>query len=97
MGMAYLLLKHDHVYKKLSDEIHSAFKNVDDITLNSVAQLPYLNACINETFRFYSPACNGLPRIVPKGGGYILGEYIPANVRSRLQGPGGYSPFYIAR
>ncbi|KAL4812402.1 cytochrome P450 [Aspergillus spinulosporus] len=76
-GLAYLILKHENVHEKLTKEIRSTFKDVDEITLSSVAQLSYLNACINEALRVYSPACNGLPRMVPKGGGYILGEYIP--------------------
>lgn len=80
MGMAYLLLKHESVYEKVKEEIRSTFDKADEITLASVAQLSYLNACINETLRVYSPAGNGLPRMVPKGGGYILGEFVPENV-----------------
>lgn len=84
MGMAYLLLKHESVYEKLKEEIRSAFGDAEEITLGSVAQLSYLNACINETLRVYSPAGNGLPRMVPKGGGYILGEFVPAKVNMTI-------------
>lgn len=80
MGMAFLLLKHETAYEKLTTEIRSAFSNANEITLSSVGQLSYLNACINETLRVYSPAGNGLPRMVPKGGGYILGQFVPEKV-----------------
>ncbi len=41
-------------------------------------QLPYLDACINETFRVYSAVPGGLPRVVPEGGMSIAGNDIVA-------------------
>jgi F420-0:gamma-glutamyl ligase len=33
IGLAYLMVKHEPVYEKLRDEVHSTFENVDEITV----------------------------------------------------------------
>ncbi|KAL8937917.1 MAG: hypothetical protein Q9216_004179 [Gyalolechia sp. 2 TL-2023] len=47
------------------------------ITIQSVAQLDYLTACIREALRRFPPIPEGLPRIVPPEGEWILGQRIP--------------------
>jgi cytochrome P450 len=41
-------------------------------------KLPYLQACIKEAMRIFSPASMGLPRVVPKGGLTIGDRTFPA-------------------
>ena len=66
--------------KKLTAEIRGAFKNEDEIDFASVSNLPYLLACLDEALRMYPPVPTGLPRVVPKGGASIAGNYVPENV-----------------
>ncbi|WP_152722024.1 cytochrome P450, partial [Moraxella catarrhalis] len=44
------------------------------------AQLPYLNAVVNESLRIAPPVVIGVPRVVPAGGATICGRYVPAGV-----------------
>lgn len=80
-GLIYFLLTNQQCYKKLKAEIRSAFKSEQDINLQSTNELEYLSACLNEALRLYPPAPNALPRIIPKGGTNIAGQYVPENVR----------------
>ncbi|KAH6680968.1 cytochrome P450 [Halenospora varia] len=68
-----------HVLSLLKCEIRSSFKNAEDISLLTTSNLPYLNACINENFRMYSPVPGGLPRVVGKDGDVICGRFVPGN------------------
>jgi cytochrome P450 len=79
-GVTYLLLTNQDAYEKLKDEVRNAFQSQDEINLISVAQLPYLQACLEEGLRMYPPVANGLPRVCPPGGATILGNFIPENV-----------------
>jgi cytochrome P450 len=54
----------------------------EDINLLTVNNLKYLIAVFNEALRIYPPIPSGLPRIVPKGGEFVDGYYIPEKVRS---------------
>ena len=65
--------------QKLSEEIRSCFTGDNDITMQSVAKLPYLSAVIEESLRLYPPVAAGLRRIVPKGGAIIDGHFVPEN------------------
>lgn len=80
-GATYLLLKNPKVLARLTQEVRSAFKSEDEICISSAAQLTYLNACIEESFRSYPPVPIGLPRIVPEGGKTFSGQYVPEGVR----------------
>jgi cytochrome P450 len=81
--MHYYLLNNEEVYTKLRTEVRSAFKSVDEIDAKRVGALPYLTACIDETFRAYPPIPIAMPRVTPKGGCTIAGQFVPGNV-SRL-------------
>lgn len=37
-------------------------------------------ACIKEAFRRYPPVPGSMPRVVPKGGAYIAGHFVPEGV-----------------
>ena len=44
-GLTYLLLRNPEKMKELTSEIRSSFTSSDDITMESTANLKYLNAC----------------------------------------------------
>ncbi|KAJ5105249.1 Cytochrome P450 monooxygenase [Penicillium alfredii] len=79
-GCMYYLLRHREKYRRLVQEIRSAFEKDADIKLSSIAELPYLNAVLTETLRIYPPIPAMLPRLVPEGGAMINGQYVPGGV-----------------
>ncbi|KAJ6109331.1 cytochrome P450 monooxygenase [Penicillium sp. IBT 16267x] len=76
-GVTYLLLQNPEAHQILKDEVRSTFRSEEEINLISVNQLSYMLACLDEAMRMYPPIANGLPRVCPKGGSRVLGEYIP--------------------
>ncbi|KAI9931250.1 hypothetical protein MW887_010912 [Aspergillus wentii] len=70
-GCTYYLLKTPAAYRRLVDEIRSAFQEESDINLSSFANMPYLNAVLEESLRIYPPIPAMLPRLVPEGGAAI--------------------------
>lgn len=79
-GVTYLLLSNPDALKKVTEEVRTSFKSEDEITLTSVSRLTYMLACLNEALRSYPPVPFGMPRMVPKGGATVSGEFIPENV-----------------
>lgn len=79
-GCTYLLLKNPDHLAKLQQEIRSTFKEGSEVTIQSVTNLPYLNAVLNEALRIYPPNAAGFMRIVPGNGDYISGRWIPGGV-----------------
>ncbi|KAF9879627.1 hypothetical protein CkaCkLH20_03170 [Colletotrichum karsti] len=77
-GVAYYLMRTPRVYDLLVKEIRSTFARTADIDVDSLQQLPYLNAVLQEGLRVYNPAGAGMPRIVPPGGAEVCGEFVPA-------------------
>ncbi|KAK3349016.1 cytochrome P450 [Lasiosphaeria hispida] len=75
-GVTFLLLRNPTALKRLTEEVRSSFKSEDEIDFASVSALPYLLACLDEGLRMYPPVPTGLPRVVPKGGANICGNYI---------------------
>ncbi|OCL10730.1 cytochrome P450 [Glonium stellatum] len=70
-GFFYWLLRSPNHLKRLRDEIDNAQVKglLSPIVAYSEAQkLPFLQACIKETYRFHTAVGTGLPRVVPKGG-----------------------------
>lgn len=74
-GLTCHLLRNPSVLRTLESEIRSAFSSSADITGDSAARLPYLNAVIEEALRLFPPVAFGLPRISP--GAVVDGEFIP--------------------
>jgi cytochrome P450 len=76
-GLTFLLLKHPQCMKKVVTEIRDAFANIDDMTMEHLAALPYFAACIKEAFRLYPPVPLGIQRITPDDGSTICGQFVP--------------------
>lgn len=85
--MTFLLLTNRFALDKLTVEIRSAFKFEDEIDFLSVSALPYLLACLDEALRMYPPVPMGLPRVTPKGGATICGNYVPEGVSAPSWSP----------
>lgn len=86
-GATFLLLKegNEAVYRRLVDEIRSAFTSAGEITVERVNKMPYLVACLQEAMRYYPPVPTGFPRVVPKGGDMISGHWIPEGVSKSIR------------
>jgi cytochrome P450 len=76
-GLTFLLLRNPDCMKRLVDEIRGEFASAHDMTMEQLAALPYLAACIKEAFRLYPPVPVGLPRITPENGSTVVGQFIP--------------------
>lgn len=79
-GITYLLLQNPEVLTRLTEEVRSSFQSEKEITMDSVNNLSYMLACLNEALRSYPPIPIGLPRVVPKSGRQIMGQYVAADV-----------------
>lgn len=75
--MCYYLANYPHVYNQLKDEVRNTIKSPEDITLANLSKLDYLNRVIREGLRMFPPAADIFPRIIPKGGDSIMGDYLP--------------------
>lgn len=64
----------------LKREIHQAFSEENDINLDALRKLPYLNAVINEGLRLCPPVPWIIPRKVPEGGETVCGTWLPGGV-----------------
>ncbi|KAL9069682.1 MAG: hypothetical protein Q9161_005383 [Pseudevernia consocians] len=84
-ALFYYILKNPAVYAKLQHELTTRLPARDfsslacdvDFTL-AQKNLPYLHACIQETFRMHPASGFILERVVPAGGARICGDHFPA-------------------
>lgn len=76
-GLTYCLASHPDKLARLVKEIRSTFKSSDDLPMEALLRLQYLNVCIDETLRVYPPISAGVDRMVPRTGAPIAGEMIP--------------------
>ncbi|KAJ5164606.1 uncharacterized protein N7500_006436 [Penicillium coprophilum] len=68
-GVFYWLLKTPGVLQKLQAELDAVIPSTtDEISFQSVKDLPYLKSCLNEGMRIHSTSALGLPRVVPLDG-----------------------------
>ena len=74
------LYKHPKVLARLREELDANISAMELPTYDSVSQLPYLRACIEESLRVRPASSMGLPRVVPKGGRTIAGQFIEEDV-----------------
>lgn len=78
-GTTYHLLKNPEVLKELIKEVRETFTEFDDITLEGLARMKYLQAVLQEGLRMYPPVPIALPRRIPKEGSVILDEFVPGD------------------
>lgn len=76
-GTTYYLMRNPEVMKRLGEEIESAFTSEEQITPQSVSELPFMLACLAETHRIYPAALTGQPMVVPPAGDTICGRWVP--------------------
>ncbi|KAK1701056.1 cytochrome P450 [Colletotrichum godetiae] len=76
-GTTYYLLRNPRVYDILTKEIRGAFKRTEDICVDGLLGLEYLTAVLMEGLRLYNPGGAGMPRIVPRGGAEVCGDFVP--------------------
>ena len=77
----FFLVSNPEIYAKLKAEIKDFFPDSDGSETfdgKMVEKLPYLNAVAEESMRLGSPL-GSFPRVAPKGGAHIAGQYIPEN------------------
>ncbi|ESK87653.1 cytochrome p450 [Moniliophthora roreri MCA 2997] len=67
-AIIYYLATNPSTQKKLQQELDENLPAEHTATLESVKNLPYLQAVIQESLRLHSTSGIGLPRIVPEGG-----------------------------
>ncbi|KAF5667311.1 cytochrome P450 monooxygenase [Fusarium heterosporum] len=97
-GALFLLLHNPDKMEKLVDELTTAFKSDEDMTIENTERLPYLAAVLEEGLRLYSPAVPGFPRCVPKSGATIDGEYVPGGTSVAVNHYAAYhSPLNFSR
>ena len=83
-GITFHLLKSPESLKKARDEVRGAFTTEDDIGPERVKRLPYLAAIVSEGLRMYPPFPEGLPRLAPRQGANISGQFVPGGVCSAI-------------
>lgn len=76
-GTTFLLGRNKNQYRRLADEVRSAFTHASEITIEATARLPYLRTVIEEGMRLYPPSPSTLPRFVPGKGEFIEGKWVP--------------------
>lgn len=82
-NIVYYLIKNPRVLRKLRGELEEALGNRDEaskrISVKEAQNIPYLQAVIKESLRILP---NGLqfPRVVPKGGLTLAGQFFPEGV-----------------
>ncbi|KAL8684236.1 MAG: hypothetical protein Q9224_006500, partial [Gallowayella concinna] len=79
-GIMSHLIQYPAVMDNVVREIRSTYNTESEISMTNVAQLPYLQAVIQETLRIAPPVPTGMPRVVPAGGATVCGLWLPENV-----------------
>lgn len=79
-GTTYYLLQNPEIMRRLHQEIESAYTSEEQITPQSVCELPFMLACLAETARIHPVALTGQPMVVPPAGDTVCGQWIPGGV-----------------
>jgi cytochrome P450 len=83
-GIFNHLCKNEKILTRLCTEIRNRYGKEEHITIDSIHDLPYLEAVLNEGLRMCNPIPGGLPRMVPEGGDTYCGKFLPGGVSSCL-------------
>lgn len=76
----YLIYKHPEILAMLREELDQATGTTEIPGYESLSNLTYLRACVEESLRVRPASSMGLPRVVPKGGRTIAGHFIAEGV-----------------
>lgn len=76
----YFLASHPEALSKLTKEVLSTFQTEEAININTVQNLPYMQAILDETLRLNPPLPHSSPRVVHKGGDTFCGFFVPEGV-----------------
>ncbi|CAI0644164.1 unnamed protein product [Colletotrichum noveboracense] len=76
-AITFYLLQNPQHLEKITREVRQRFSTSEDMSLEALARLPYLQAVIQEGLRLHPPLPIMLPRVIPKGGARVAGEWIP--------------------
>lgn len=82
-GAVFFLSKSPDALRRLQGEIRDTFRSEDEINMQSTANLPYLEAVLNESFRLYPPVAFGMHRVVDRDGYQINDRVVPKNVSAQ--------------
>ncbi|KAL3462619.1 cytochrome P450 [Aspergillus heterothallicus] len=87
-GLFARLVRHGEAMGALAAEVRARFAAEEEITYASagVAELPYLNACLEEGLRIHPPLPIGLLRTVPVAGDVIDGHWVPGGTSVSVGG-----------
>ncbi|PYH95019.1 cytochrome P450 [Aspergillus ellipticus CBS 707.79] len=80
-GLIVHLMNAPHAHKKVQDEIRTAFRTSEDITMLAMSRLPFVDACLRETLRLYPSVPALIPRVVPQPGAEIAGLWVSGGTR----------------
>ncbi|KAI0395443.1 cytochrome P450 [Xylariaceae sp. FL0594] len=91
-GICNCLVQSPAQLHRLEDEIRAGFSTEQDITLQALQKLPFLNSVIWEGLRMCNPVAGGILREVPDGGAMSIRPAAYANDRRSNQKPFGFGP-----
>lgn len=80
-GLTFYLSQYPAVYKKVAEEVRSAFTSESEINFHSAARLKYLAACLEEILRMFPAAAEIPPRRSP--GATVAGYCLPKDVSTK--------------
>jgi cytochrome P450 len=78
------LLKNPQKMERLQKEVRGAFESPEEMTMTALGQMPYLGACIEEGLRLYPPVPGALPRVTPREGAMVRGQWLPGGVSNPM-------------
>lgn len=81
-GFFYYLLRDAERHQRLVQEVRAAFLTFEDMTMPRLAELKYLQACLQEALRAYPPVSIGIPRVAPKERSKLGDGFVPKGVSS---------------
>ncbi|KAI0199683.1 cytochrome P450 [Astrocystis sublimbata] len=84
-GILNYLVSYPDKLEALVKEVRSNFPEIENISLDALEKLPYLNAVINEGLRLCPPIPWMLPRRVPKGGHTVCDIWLPGGTPVSIQ------------
>ncbi|KAH7406367.1 isotrichodermin C-15 hydroxylase [Phaeosphaeria sp. MPI-PUGE-AT-0046c] len=81
-SLIFFALREPTRYALLVKELREAFSSDEDIDMDSISNMRYLNACVQEGLRLHQDTVDGLPRLSP--GALVDGNFIPKGVTCQI-------------